>query len=325
MKKKMGFFLVAIMLMSCVLGGCQSTGGSGGSGTKIFFSVIEGGEYYETWAAMAQDKAAELGVQLDVEYADNSIEIQDEQIRRAVSEGYDAIMCSVVSTDTVNVIKEIAGDIPIVFVNNAPDENMLVADKDIYVASDEYMAGQYQAEYVLEQLSGKDEINVVVLKGPSGSSATKGRTGGAKRVFEASGKKINYVFEDYANFNPDQAQEIYSIFLKTNPSVDCVLCNNDNMTLGAIAAYEEAGVNMSDILFLGVDASGDGCQSIVDGKMAFTVFQSSQGQAEAAVEAANRLANGQSIQGMEGATEDSKYVYIPFEKVDAGNVADYMN
>lgn len=324
MKKYSRILFAAMMLMACVLGGCQPTGGSG-SNVKIFFSVIEGGDYYETWADMAKSKAAELGIQLDVEFADNSIEVQDEQMKRAVSEGYDAILCSVVSTDTVNVIKEIAGDIPIVFVNNAPDENLLVADKDIYVASDEYMAGQYQAEYVLEQLAGKDEIHAVILKGPSGSSATKGRTGGVKRVFETSGKKVNYVFEDNADFNPDKAKEVYTEFLKTKRSVDCVICNNDNMTLGAIAACEEAGTDMSNTLFLGVDASADGCQAIVDGKMAFTVFQSSKGQAEAAVEAAFRLAKGESIEGMEGATDDRKYVYIPFEKVDAGNVADYMN
>lgn len=324
MKKYLGALLAAIMLMTGILGGCQPSGGSKSS-IKIFFSVIEGGDYYETWADMAKKKAKELGITLDVEFADNSIEVQDEQIKRAVSEGYDAIMCSVVSTDTVNVIKELAGDVPIVFVNNAPDEKLLVADKDIYVASDEYMAGQYQAEYVLEQLAGKDEINVAILKGPGGSSATKGRTDGVKRVFETNGKKVNYVFEDHADFNPDKAKEVYTEFLKTKTSVDCVICNNDNMTLGAIAACEEAGADRSNTLFLGVDASADGCQAIVDGKMAFTVFQSSQGQAEAAVEAAYRLSKGESIEGMEGATDDCKYVYIPFEKVDAGNVADYMN
>lgn len=324
MKKYLGILFAAMLLMTCILGGCQSAGGSG-SRIRIFFSVIEGGDYYETWADLAKNKAAELGIQLDVEFADNSMEVQDEQIRRAASEGYDAIICSAVSTDTVNVIKEITGDIPVVFVNNAPDENLLVADKDIYVASDEYMAGQYQAEYVLEQFAGKDEINVVLLKGPSGSSATKGRTDGVKRMFETSGKKINYVFEDYADFNPDKAKEVYTEFLKTGKSVDCVICNNDNMTIGAIAACEEAKVDMSNTIFLGVDASADGCQAIVDGKMVFTVFQSSQGQAEAAVEAAFRLSKGETIEGMEGATDDHKYVYIPFEKVDAGNVADYMN
>ncbi|HBA98313.1 MAG TPA: hypothetical protein DCZ23_09405, partial [Lachnospiraceae bacterium] len=63
-------------------------------------------------------------------------------------------------------------------------------------ASDEYMAGQYQAEYILEKLSDKDEINVVLLKGPKEASGTIGRTEGLKQTLKASGKKINYVFED---------------------------------------------------------------------------------------------------------------------------------
>ena len=36
------------------------------------------------------------------------------------------------------------------------------------------------------------------------------------------------------------------------------------------------------------------------------------------------LAEGSTIQDIEGATEDGKYILIPFEKVDAGNVAQYQ-
>lgn len=325
MKRRIGILLVSIMLVPGVLSGCKSGSTTGNGSVKIFYSVGAGGDYYEGRAAMVKDKATELGVQLDVEFADSSIEIQDEQIKRAVEEGYDAIMCSPVSTDTVNEMKEITGDIPIIFTDNAPDETLLETDKCIYVASDEIMAGQYQVEYVLEELAGKDEINVALLMGPSGSSATYGRTNGVKRGFEVSGKKVNYVFEDYADFNPDRARELYEVFLRTGAEVDCVICNNDDMVIGALTACENANIDTSDILFLGVDASAGGCQAIVDGKMAFTVFQSSRGQCEAAAEAAVRLAKGESIKEMDGSTEDCKYVFIPFEKVDSSNVADYIN
>lgn len=324
MKKRLGVLLAAV-LMAGVCSGCQSGTDTGSGGVKVFYSVVESGDYYEGRVAMVQKKAEELGVQLDVEYAENSIETQDEQIKKAVAEGYDAIMCSPVSADTVNEMKEIAGNIPMVFTDNAPYETSLVADRCVYVASNEIVAGQYQVEYVLDKLGSKDEINVALLQGTSGSSATIGRTNGVKRAFEASGKKVNYVFEDYGNFNPDRAQALYEVFLKTGAQVDCVICNNDDMAVGVLAAYENANIDTGDILFLGVDASAGGCQAISEGKMAFTVFQSSQGQCETAMEVAATLAKGKSIRGMDGATEDGKYVYIPFEKVDSSNVADYMN
>ncbi len=185
------------------------------------------------------------------------------------------------------------------------------------------MAGQYQAEYILEKFGNKDEINVVILKGSKGASGTIGRTSGLKQTLKASGKKINYVFEDYANYNEDTAKELMEIFLRTGREIDCVAANNDDMAIGAAAACEEAGLATDSILFLGVDASANGCQAIIDGRMDFSVYQAMSDQMAAAVGAAKKLAAGESIEDMEGATEDGKYILIPFEKVDIGNVEKY--
>ncbi|MFR1950619.1 MAG: hypothetical protein ACLS3D_11815 [Roseburia hominis] len=58
--------------------------------------------------------------------------------------------------------------------------------------------------------------------------------------------------------------------------------------------------------------------------MAFTVYQSGSGQGEAAVKAAIALGSGGTTQGMEGLSDDGLYVWVPFEKVDSSNVADYQ-
>ena len=97
-------------------------------------------------------------------------------------------LCGLVSPDIAAEAKAAAGDVPVVFINNAPPDSQLEKDRYIYVASDEFMAGQYQAEYILEKFSSKDEINVVILKGPKGASGTTGRTNGLKRTLKASGK-----------------------------------------------------------------------------------------------------------------------------------------
>ena len=60
------------------------------------------------------------------------------------------------------------------------------------------------------------------------------------------------------------------IFLRTGNPVDCVAANNDDMALGGLAAFEDAGVSTDSVLFLGVDASEAGCQAILEGKMDFT-------------------------------------------------------
>ena len=140
----------------------------------------------------------------------------------------------------------------------------------------------------------------------------------------ASGKKINYVFEDYADWSTDTAKQYFELLLKTGQRVDAVACNNDDMALGIVEACEENNISFDSLPIIGVDATEKGCQSVADGKMAFTIYQSGAGQGEYLIKAAARLAKGQSLEGMEYLSEDQKYVWVPFEKVDKSNVSQYQ-
>ena len=160
------------------------------------------------------------------------------------------------------------------------------------------MAGQYQAEYILEKFASKEEINVVLLKRTKRS--IRGQLAGLrglKQTLKSSGKKINYVFEDNANWNEDIAKELTGMFLKTGRQADCVVANNDDMAIGAVSAFEEAGINTDSILFLGVDASAGGCEAIAGGRMDFTVYQPMSSQIETAVKTALNLAERQKFRG----------------------------
>lgn len=322
MKKKAEAIFLAEIIAVFILGGCGNNTNSSGS-IRIYYAAIESGDYYEGWSDSLNEQAQQHGYTFDVGYAEQSIETQVAQIKSA-REGCDVFLCGPVSADIVTEIEAAAGDLPIVFLNNAPDDDQLQKDKYIYVASDEYMAGQYQAEYILEKFADKEEINVMILKGPKGASGAVGRTNGLKQTLKNSGKKINYVFEDYANWSTDTAKELTGIFLRTGRPVDCVAANNDDMALGSVSAFEDAGIDTSSVLFLGVDASSGGCQAIADGRMDFTAYQPMDDQMASAIEAAGILAEGGSIKDMEGATEDGKYILIPFEKVNSSNVAQYQ-
>lgn len=313
---------ICLAVAAVLLSGCQEKSAAK-ENVSIYYSAIESGDYYEGWASQLQEQAAKLGASFEVGYAENSIETQAAQIKQAADDS-DVILCGPVSADVVSELKKAAKDTPIVFMNNAPEDGELQKDHFIYVASDEYMAGQYQAEYILEKFAGKDEINVAILKGPKNASGAAGRTKGLKKTLKESGKKIHYVFEDHADWSTDTAKEFIGLLLKTGNPVDCVAANNDDMALGAVQAFEEAGIDTKDVLFLGVDASEGGCQAIADGRLDFTVYQPMSSQIVAAVQAAVNMANEQSIQDIEWATKDGKYILLPFEKVDESNVSQYQ-
>ncbi len=279
--------------------------------------------FRQTLADAAQQAAQQKGITLEIMDAQGVVENQVDQIQKAAKDGYDAVLCGAIDVDTAVELKASAGDMPIVFVNSRPKEQNLEKDAYMYVGSDDFTAGEFQAQYVLDQLASKSEINVVLIKGPVAHSATAGRTKGVKKTFAASGKTINYVFEDNADWSADKAEKLFRIFLQTGRQADCVICNNDAMALGIVNACKNAGVDPGSLLILGVDATADGCAAIENGEMAFSVYQPGTGQGQAAVEAAAALVSGASTEELEGVSEDGKYVWVPFEKVDKNNVSNY--
>lgn len=324
MRKKLGILLAAIIFLLTAFVGCgNSSSVSENSGIKILISLNDDAVFRQQLVAAAEAVASEEGIQLDVTNADSSIESQSASIKSAKADGYDVIICSPVSSDTAMELQESAGDLPIIFINSCPDESYLEANKYIYVGSSENVAGQYQAEYILDALSSKDELNVVILKGQKNHSATDGRTEGAKETLEASGKTIHYIFDDYAAWETEPAKEMFKIFLSTGRTPDCVICNNDSMALGVVEACKDENIDLTSLPIVGVDATAEGCEAIENGDMAFTVYQSAKGQGEAAIQAAIRLAKGKSLNDMDGVTEDNLYIWVPFEKVDRNNVGDY--
>lgn len=324
MKKKVAVLLTIIMMFAAI-SGCSSKGStSSNKNIKILFSVSDGSDNYrKALASSAEEYAKNKNIELKVMDAAGSIENQVAHMKEAVSNGYNAILCAPVNPETALQLKKAAQGIPIVFINSSPSDDMLEKNKYIYVASDEMVAGRYQAEYIADYLKNKNDLKVVLLKGEKKHSATIGRTKAVKETFKEKGINAEYVFEDYANWSRKGAKDMFNVFLSTNRKFDCVICNNDEMALGVIDALKENKIDPSTVPIVGIDATSDGCKAVIDGSMKLTVYQSAKGQSQSAVDAAIKLASGESLSNMENLSEDQKHIWVPFEKVDKNNVSKY--
>ena len=325
-KRVLGIVLTGVMTLA-LLGGCgsasQSAGvGVSGGGAKVLFLITDVNDTFR--AALAdgiKSAASSKGVSLDYVETGGDIEYEATQIAGAKAAGYDAIILRPADGSTALQMNVASNGLPIIYVNNQPSDGHLTANKYIYVGSDENDAGKYQAEYVLKSLGNPKSLNVIIFEGEPGHSAAIARSASVKKTLKENGCNATYVFDDTANWTDTEAKEKLGIFMKTGQSVDAIFCNNDTMALGAIAGMKEYGLDYTKIPVCGVDATADGCASILAGEMAFTVLQDAKGQGAAAVEAAAVLGKGGDLSSVEGATADKKYVWVPFSPVDKTNAA----
>lgn len=325
MKRVISLILV-LALGLCTISACGKgeSGEVSAKGVKMYMVVSVSDTFREDLMLAAKAKAESMGAEITLDDSGMSLETQMSQIKKAVEDGYDAILCNPVDVDTTLQLQLAAGDLPIIFWNSCPDDSYLEKDKYVFVGSNEEVAGKYQAEYILDKFAAKDSINVAIIEGQKMHPTAVDRSHALRNALNNSGKQINYVFDDNAeDWGTETAKSQFDVFLKTRQTADVVACNNDAMALGVIQSCEEHNISLDTTSVIGVDATAEGCEAIEAGKMQFTALQPAVGQGEYAVMAAARLAKGKSLDGLKYLDETGQHVWVPFEKVDAGNVAEY--
>lgn len=323
--KKVISLMMVLVLGLCTISGCGKgeSGEISAKGLKMYMVVSVGDTFRINLMEAAKAKAESMGAEITLDDSGMSLETQMSQIKQAVKDGYDVILCNPVDVDTTLQLQLAAEDLPIIFWNSCPDDSYLEKDKYVFVGSNEEVAGKYQAEYILDKFSDKDSINVAIMEGQKMHPAALGRSNALKNTLNNSGKQINYVFDDNADWATETAKSQFDVFLKTGQTADVVACNNDAMALGVIQSCEEHNISFDTTAIVGVDATTEGCEAIEAGKMEFTALQPAVGQGEYAVMAAARLAKGKSLDGLKYLDESGQHVWVPFERVDSSNVAEY--
>lgn len=261
-------------------------------------------------------KAAEGKATVDSQEANNDTQKQQEQVRTFALKNYNALIVNLVDTSTAETVISEAGEIPIIFINRRPDDSLLKEGKYAYVGSQEWDAGKMQAEFLAKFFEGRTEpIKYVLFMGQLGLENTQQRTESVKKELENAGFTLEKVFEDTAAWDRATAMDKMQTLIGTGAAFDCVICNNDEMALGAIEAMKAANIDLSKIPVVGIDATAMACESIKNGEMAMSAYQNATAQGELAIEFAIKAAAGQLTDTLG---------WVPFEPVTAENVDTYI-
>jgi inositol transport system substrate-binding protein len=293
----------------------SSAGGGGAVKIGVTFPILD--QFLQTVADGMQAKATELGnVELNIVAAQEKTDVQLGQVENFISQQVDAIIVIPVDTDAAGPMTEAAtaAGIPLVYVNRRPSD--LPTDGSIpYVGSDSLYAGTVEMQELAKLANG--EGNVVILIGDPANEAAVLRTKGCKDVV-AQNPGMKVTKEQAGNWYREEGLSITENWIQSGDPIDVICANNDEMALGAIQALKNASL-LDKVLVGGVDATADALAAMQAGELEVTVFQDAQGQGGGGVEAALKLANGETVE------TDNGVVDIPYQLVTPANMAEFMH
>ncbi|KND61146.1 Ribose ABC transport system, periplasmic ribose-binding protein RbsB [Candidatus Burkholderia verschuerenii] len=140
----------------------------------------------------------------------------------------------------VPVVKK-AADAGIIVVNidNRLDQDVLKS-KDLnvpFVGPDNKKGARKVGDYLAKRLQKGDEVAIV--EGVTTTTNSQMRSAGFKEAMDAAGMKI--VALQSGEWEIDKGNAVASQILNANPNVKALLCDNDNMAIGAVSAVRAAG------------------------------------------------------------------------------------
>ena len=168
--------------------------------------------------------------------------------------------------------------------------------------------------------AGWDKVQAIAISGVQGDgTATARLTGYEKGVTEAGGEFLKDEIQ-YADAVADKAATSMEAIMQNHPEgVAIIVCNNDDMAIGALQAIQAAGRTVNkDIYLVGVDALDAAKNEVAKGNMTGTVLNDAKGQATQAVECMEELLGGKTFEA------DHQSVYVDYVKVTPDNVKDFQ-
>lgn len=276
----------------------------------------------------------DLEVTMMIRDAAGSQQTQDDQVKELIDAGCDVLCVNLVDRADPSEIIDYAreNDVPIIFFNREPvAEDMMQWDELYYVGADAEQSGVMQGELAVDLIQ-KDQgidrnrdgkIQYVVLEGEPGHQDSIIRTENAVNTLKMNHIELEKLSYGIANWNRAQAQNrMMQMISQHQNKIELVLANNDDMALGAIDAYKKLNYTDSALpVFLGIDGTDIGLESVMDSELSGTVYNDKEGQAAAIVELAVSLMTKKGMGEIQ--LENDKYIYLPYYKVGKNNVGEF--
>lgn len=362
MNKKVISSVLCVAMVATMFAGCSTSNGSSSSaasgapassgasgtaskaGTKILGAgIYSASDNFNSYIGKAISNAADGIFKTNIEDGQNDQSTQNNQVDTMLAKGASAIALSVVDVTAAPTLIEkckTAGNIPIIFFNKEiTDKSVLASYDKVYQVTS--TGGDYGANIEGQEIvdywkahpemdkNHDGKLQLINLMGDPGHTATKPRSDAVKKTITDAGIKVDLLAEDTGMWVTATAKDKMDAWVsKYGNQVECIVCANDAMALGALSSVEAAGFNSSGaksskyIPIFGIDALPEMLSKIQSGEIAGSVLQDSKTQGECIVKMAQNLADGKDVlTGINYKLEDgAKAIRIPYKAITLKNL-----
>ncbi|WP_180899071.1 ABC transporter substrate-binding protein [Martelella soudanensis] len=303
--------LLSTALAAGVMAGALSTGAVAADKTFALVQINQQALFFNDINRGAEEKAKELGVELQIYNANNDPAMQNNAVETYIQEGVDGL--AVVAIDVNGIMPAVEqadkAGIPVVAIDAILPEGPQKAQIGVDNAKAGADIGAYFLDYVKADMGGKAKVGVV---GALNSYIQNVRQDGFQGAIEGvDGIEFAGVV-DGQNVQ-DTALAAAENLITANPDLTAIYATGEPALMGAIAAVESQG-KQDDIKIFGWDLTAQAINAIDDGFVVAVIQQDPALMGAAAVEALNDLSGGESVEAS---------ISVPVTIVDKTNVEPY--
>ncbi len=197
---------------------------------------------------------------------------QIDLVEQMIAQKVDAIVIAPADSKALIPVCKKAQQAGIVVVNidNKFDKEVLTSSgaKFPFVGPDNRKGAKVVGDFLASKLKPGDEV--VIIEGAPNAFNGIQRKLGFEDAMKAAG--MNIVSSQSGYWETDKANQVVAALLTEYPDLKAVLCANDNMALGAVAALRGAG-KLDRVLVVGYDDIAAVRQLVKEGKVLATADQ----------------------------------------------------
>ncbi len=317
MKKFFALLLVAMLALSCTAALAEKVGVS--MPTKDLQRWNQDGENME-------NLLKEAGYEVDLQFANNDVATQLNQVQTMVDEGCDVIVIAAIEGSSLGAALDAAGakEIPVIAYDRLLMDN---ANVNYYATFDNYMVGTVQGEFVRDALdleNAEGPFNVEFTAGDPGDNNAGYFFNGAMDVLKPyieSGKIVvpsgETEFEKVATptWKTEVAQQRAEDVINSNyadgTELDAWVCSNDSTALGVTNALEANYAGSNWPIITGQDCDKQNVKNMIAGKQAMSVFKDTRTLAAQVVKMVGQILKGEEVEVNDTETYNNNVKVVP--------------